>query len=126
MKIFDPRYNDLPKTEIRIHFEGSIRTQMIIDIPRQYHLDLPSYDAQELDKHVKVYDQLRNLGAVLEAFSFSKTASHHRKLWRGLPGRRLRIRQNRIFGYWRCASLPIGHFTVMTWTGTAASMDCCA
>ena len=32
MKNFDPRYNDLPKTEIHCHLEGAIRTQTIIDI----------------------------------------------------------------------------------------------
>jgi adenosine deaminase len=69
MKNFDPRYNDLPKTEIHIHLEGSIRTQTIIDIARQYKLDLPSYKADELDKHVKVYEQMRDLGAVLAAFA---------------------------------------------------------
>jgi adenosine deaminase len=69
MKNFDARYNDLPKTEIHIHLEGSIRTQTIIDIAKDYALGLPSYDVHELNKHVKVYDQMRDLGAVLEAFA---------------------------------------------------------
>ena len=69
MKNFDPKYNDLPKTEIHCHLEGAIRTQTIIDIAREYNLKLPSYDARELDKHVKVYDQMRSLEAVLEAFA---------------------------------------------------------
>lgn len=69
MKNFDPKYNDIPKTEIHCHLEGAIRTQTIIDITREYNLQLPSYEADELDKHVKVYDQLRNLEAVLEAFA---------------------------------------------------------
>jgi adenosine deaminase len=69
MKNFDPKYNDIPKTEIHCHLEGAIRTQTIIDIARQYHLDLPSYEARELDKHVKVYDQLRDLQSVLDAFA---------------------------------------------------------
>jgi adenosine deaminase len=68
MKIFDSKYNDIPKTEIHCHLEGAIRTQTIIDIAREYNLKLPSYDIAELDKHVKVYDQLRDLEAVLEAF----------------------------------------------------------
>ena len=68
MKNFDPKYNDIPKTEIHIHLEGSIRTQTIIDIAKEYNLNLPAYEADELDKHVKVYDQLRDLQAVLDAF----------------------------------------------------------
>ena len=69
MKNFDPRYNQLPKTEIHIHLEGSIRTQTIIDVAQEYRLKLPAYEAEELDRHVKVYDQLHDLAAVLEAFA---------------------------------------------------------
>lgn len=69
MKNFDPQYNDIPKTEIHCHLEGSIRTQTILDIAREYNLQLPTYDVNELDKHVKVYDQMRNLEAVLAAFA---------------------------------------------------------
>ncbi len=68
MKNFDPRYNDLPKTELHIHLEGAIRTRTIIDVAQQYGLSLPTYDPAELDKHVKVYDQMQNLDTVLEAF----------------------------------------------------------
>ena len=69
MKNFDPQYNNLPKTEIHIHLEGSIRTQTILDVAREYDLELPAYEVDELDRHVKVYDQLRDLRAVLEAFA---------------------------------------------------------
>ena len=68
MKNFDPKYNDIPKTEIHCHLEGAIRTQTLIDIAREYHLILPSYEVSELDRHVKIHDQLRDLHAVLEAF----------------------------------------------------------
>ena len=68
MKNFDPKYNDIPKTEIHIHLEGAIRTQTIIDIAKEHNLKLPSYEASELDKHVKVYDQLKDLETVLKAF----------------------------------------------------------
>lgn len=68
MKNFDPQYNSIPKTEIHIHLEGAIRTQTIIDVAREYNLQLPAYEVGELDKHVKVYDQMRDLHAVLEAF----------------------------------------------------------
>jgi len=54
---------------LHIHLEGSIRTQTIIDIAKEYKLKLPSYEASELDRHVKVYEQMRDLSAVLEAFA---------------------------------------------------------
>ena len=69
MKNFDPKYNDLPKTELHIHLEGAIRTQTIIDIAKEYDLRLPSYQVSELDGHVKVYDQMRDLETVLAAFT---------------------------------------------------------
>ncbi len=69
MKNFDPGYNDIPKTEIHCHLEGAIRTQTIIDVAREYDLQLPAYEVDELDKYVKVYDQMQNLEAVLAAFA---------------------------------------------------------
>jgi adenosine deaminase len=69
MKNFDPKYNDLPKTEIHCHLEGAIRTQTILDIAKECNLQLPTYDVRELDRYVKVYDQMRDLEAVLEAFA---------------------------------------------------------
>lgn len=69
MKNFDPKYNNTPKTEIHCHLEGAIRTQTIIDIAKKYNFKLPAYEASELDQYVKVYDQLRDLEAVLEAFA---------------------------------------------------------
>jgi adenosine deaminase len=74
MKNFDARYNDLPKTEIHCHLEGAIRTGTIIEIARQHNLQLPSYEVGELDGHVKVFDQLRDLHAVLEAFTIAQNS----------------------------------------------------
>ncbi len=72
MKNFAAQYNDLPKTELHCHLEGAIRTATIIDIARQYDLPLPSYAVSELDRHVKVFDQWRDLHAVLEAFGIAR------------------------------------------------------
>jgi adenosine deaminase len=74
MKNFDARYNDLPKIELHCHLEGAIRTQTIIDVAREYDLKLPAYEAAELDRHVKVFDQLRDLQAVLEAFTIAQNS----------------------------------------------------
>jgi len=69
MKNFDPKYNDIPKIEIHCHLEGAIRTQTIINVAKEYGLELPAYEVDELDKHVKVYDQMQSLEAVLAAFA---------------------------------------------------------
>ena len=72
MKCFDPKYNDLPKAELHCHLEGAIRTATIIDIAREYGLELPAYDVAGLNPHVKVFDQLSSLAAVLEAFGIAR------------------------------------------------------
>ncbi len=69
MKNFDPKYNAIPKTEIHIHLEGAIRTQTIIDVAQAHGLSIPAYEVAELDRHVKVYDQMRDLETVLAAFA---------------------------------------------------------
>jgi adenosine deaminase len=74
MKNFDPQYNDLPKTEIHCHLEGAIRTRTMIEIARQYNLQLPAYEIAELDRHVKVFGQLHDLQSVLEAFTISQNS----------------------------------------------------
>ncbi|MCC7117745.1 MAG: adenosine deaminase [Anaerolineales bacterium] len=86
MKNFDPQYNDIPKTEIHCHLEGAIRTQTIIDVARQYQLKIPAYEVSELDRYVKVYDQLQDLTAVLKAFdifqnSIASPAIFERMAW---------------------------------------------
>jgi adenosine deaminase len=68
MKNFEARYNELPKTEIHCHLEGAIRTQTIIDVAKEYGLKLPAYEANELDRHLKVLHQMSDLHTVLEAF----------------------------------------------------------
>ena len=72
MKNFDPKYNEIPKTEIHVHLEGAIRTATIIDIAKEYNLNLPAYDVEGLNPHVKVYDQWESLDAVLEAFGIAQ------------------------------------------------------
>lgn len=79
MKNFNPKYNDLPKTEIHVHLEGAIRTKTILDIANQHGFDLPAKDVERLNPHVKVYEQWESLDAVLKAFNIAQNcmASPH-------------------------------------------------
>jgi adenosine deaminase len=74
MKCFDAQYNLLPKAELHCHLEGAIRTATIIETAREYGLKLPAYDVAGLDPHVKVYEQLKSLSAVLEAFGIAQNS----------------------------------------------------
>ncbi|MBT3321394.1 MAG: adenosine deaminase [Anaerolineae bacterium] len=72
MKNFDQKYNDIPKTHLHVHLEGAIRTATIIEIAKEHGLDLPTYKAEELNPHIKVYEQWKNLDTVLEAFGIAQ------------------------------------------------------
>ena len=74
MQIFDSRYNQINKAEIHCHLEGSIRTQTLIEIAREYGLSLPAYEVEALNPHVKVYDQLKDLQSVLDAFKIAQNS----------------------------------------------------
>ena len=58
-----------PKLRSIAIWKARYRTQTIIDIAKEYHLQLPAYEAEELDQHVKVLDQMHDLHTVLEAFA---------------------------------------------------------
>jgi adenosine deaminase len=72
MKCFDPTYNAIPKTELHCHLGGTIRTATIVDIAREYDLQLPSYDVETLNRYVQVREQLRDLQAVLDVFAIAQ------------------------------------------------------
>jgi len=74
VKNFDPKYNQIPKVELHVHLEGAIRTETMIDIAKAHGLELPAYDAEGLNPHVKIYDQWESLEAVLEAFSIAQNS----------------------------------------------------
>ena len=74
MQIFDSRYNQINKAEIHCHLEGSIRTQTLIEIAHEHGLSLPVYEVEELNPHVKVYDQLKDLQSVLDAFKIAQNS----------------------------------------------------
>jgi adenosine deaminase len=72
MQNFDPFYNSIPKAEIHCHLEGSIRTATILDVAREYGLALPAWTEAELNPHVRVYNQMKDLQAVLDAFAIAQ------------------------------------------------------
>ena len=74
MQNFDEQYNRIPKTEIHCHLEGAIRTQTMIDIAREYGLALPSFEPGQLDRHVKVFEQMQDLQSVLNAFGIAQNS----------------------------------------------------
>ena len=52
----------IPKADLHIHLDGSIRIPTLIDLAKQYDVELPSYDAVELENTVfpPTYDSLND------------------------------------------------------------------
>lgn len=104
MKNFNSKYNDIPKTELHCHLEGAIRTQTIIDVAREFNLKLPAYEASELDKHVKVYDQLQSLEAVLKAFDIFQNSITSPAVFERMAWELFEDSQGKISNCSKCAS----------------------
>jgi adenosine deaminase len=57
----------LPKTELHVHLDGSLRPETMIELAREYQQELPTWDADELREHMHVKDA-RNLVDYLARF----------------------------------------------------------
>ncbi len=60
----------LPKTDLHVHLDGSIRIGTLIDLAREYHVDLPSYTEEGLRETV-FKSRYRNLAEYLQGFAFT-------------------------------------------------------
>jgi len=60
----------LPKTDLHVHLDGSIRIPTLIDLAREYHVDLPSFTEDGLRETV-FKDRYANLGEYLRGFAYT-------------------------------------------------------
>jgi adenosine deaminase len=60
----------LPKTDLHVHLDGSVRLSTLIDLAREYHVQLPSYTDDGL-KELVFKDKYNNLGEYLEGFNYT-------------------------------------------------------
>jgi adenosine deaminase len=61
---------ELPKTDLHVHLDGSIRIPTLIDLAREYHVDLPSFTEGGLRETV-FKDRYANLGEYLRGFAYT-------------------------------------------------------
>lgn len=57
----------LPKTDLHVHLDGSLRPETMIELAREYHKTMPKWDADELRDYMHVQDA-RNLVDYLARF----------------------------------------------------------
>ena len=60
----------LPKTDLHVHLDGSIRIGTLIDLAREYQVTLPSYEEAGL-RELVFKDRYENLGEYLNGFQYT-------------------------------------------------------
>ncbi len=60
----------LPKTDLHVHLDGSLRIQTLIDLAREYRVELPSYSESGLRETV-FKDRYQNLSEYLQGFAYT-------------------------------------------------------
>ena len=67
IKVTRELLHKLPKTDLHVHLDGSLRPETMIELAREYGKTMPSWDAEELRNHMHVQDA-RNLVDYLARF----------------------------------------------------------
>jgi adenosine deaminase len=65
-----PIIEKLPKTDLHVHLDGSIRLETLIDLAREYRIELPSYSTDGL-KDLVFKDHYENLVDYLRGFQYT-------------------------------------------------------
>lgn len=70
MKITKKLLKRLPKTDLHVHLDGSLRIDTILELAKQFKIDLPSTDPKKLKKIISG-ENADDLGDYLEGFSIT-------------------------------------------------------
>ncbi len=62
---------ELPKTDLHVHLDGSVRVSTIIDLARKQNVELPTFNPGELEKIVMSGKNCRNLAEYLQGFEIT-------------------------------------------------------
>lgn len=61
---------EVPKTDLHVHLDGSVRIATLIELAREYHVQLPSYTEEGL-RELVFKDRYANLGEYLQGFVYT-------------------------------------------------------
>ncbi len=61
----------LPKTDLHVHLDGSLRVNTLIDLAKKQGVELPTFDPKELEKIVMSGKNCRNLAEYLQGFDIT-------------------------------------------------------
>lgn len=63
-------FKKLPKIELHCHLDGSLRVDTILDIAKKDSIPLPSYNKEDLIKHLSIIDDCNSLDEYLNKFLY--------------------------------------------------------
>ena len=61
----------LPKADLHIHLDGSLRVETVLDLARKKNILLPSFDIEELTRILTIQDRVDDLGKYIERFQIT-------------------------------------------------------
>ncbi|MDI3283273.1 adenosine deaminase [Polyangium sp. 15x6] len=61
-------FQQLPKTDLHVHLDGSLRLETIIDLAKKHGVEMPSYDPAELRRAMRLGQNTGSLVEYLKAF----------------------------------------------------------
>ena len=61
-------FQSLPKADLHVHLDGSLRLQTIVDLAREDKVELPSYEPAELRRIMHLGENCGSLAEYLKAF----------------------------------------------------------
>jgi adenosine deaminase len=71
MASYTPQFiRDIPKTDLHLHLDGSLRLQTLIDLAKEYNVELPSYTQEGL-KELVFKEYYQDLGEYLHGFKYT-------------------------------------------------------
>src|SRR6476469_5302186 len=70
-------FQKLPKTDLHVHLDGSLRLETILDLARSHGIDLPSTDPAELRRIMNLGQNCGSLVEYLKAFDVTLQVLQH-------------------------------------------------
>src|SRR5690242_12674551 len=70
-------FRQLPKADLHVHLDGSLRLDTILDLARIHHVELPSTDAAELRRAMNLGQNCGSLVEYLKAFDVTLRVMQH-------------------------------------------------
>ena len=70
-------FERIPKTDLHVHLDGSLRLETVIELAREYHVELPSFEIEPLRRAMNLGSNCGSLVEYLKAFDVTLRVLQH-------------------------------------------------